>query len=612
MLARLPALLLAALALPVAIAETTGPAPALSVPAAWTRAAPGPREAAHIEQGAARHGWPAMATALRAAALDTYARGDVANAEAWAAAARWAALWGATEREEAARWREAMLAEGWPAARETFAAPAASPAGDSALAERLTPALRARLLADPAWSLEFFALEHPLDRRAESLAVLARLHARDPKAFDEFGALALAIALVHDTPPPAHWPHWQVPPDVFPRRLAPDEEVFDHLVALSREGRALWRADRLEAAELRFVVDLALPAEERAWALARVRAPLPRLADVYSSVNYRQDRIEADAYVWPGPSYRLEDILREGGICVDQAYFATQAGKARGAPTLLFAGAGRDGRHAWFGYLGPGRRWMLDAGRHASQNYVTGVAYDPQTWTEISDHELKFLSKGFRRERNAREAAAHAAFARWLRETGRVREAEAAARTATRLERRTLAAWEELLALRPDAGEAREAVAREAAQGLTSYPDLHAHFLGMVIESLRTRGQTAEADRLGRELARRFAGKRGDLSTREISGQLARAMASETIEEQMRLYRSLMRQFGRGAGAAMWDEVARPFVASLATAGRWREARSALALARETLGGGFGSQIDTEMRALDAELAQKERAAGGR
>ncbi len=154
-------------------------------------------------------------------------------------------------------------------------------------------------------------------------------------------------------------------------------------------------------------------------------------------------------------------------------------------------------------------------------------------------------------------------------------------------------------------------MAREAAAGLTSYPDLQARFLGVAIESLRARGETAEADRLGRELARRFAGKRGDLSTREIAGQLTRAMASEPVEEQMRLYRSLMRQFGRGAGAAMWDEVARPFVGALATAGRWRDARAALALARETLGGGFGSQIDTEMRALDAELAQKERAAGG-
>ena len=37
-------------------------------------------------------------------------------------------------------------------------------------------------------------------------------------------------------------------------------------------------------------------------------------------------------------------ILQEGGLCVDQAYFAAMVGKAKGVPTLLFRGAGLDGR----------------------------------------------------------------------------------------------------------------------------------------------------------------------------------------------------------------------------------------------------------------------------
>lgn len=617
---------------------TCGKGAEIAIPAEWLRAAPGPKEAALIEQGAGRHGWPAMAEALRGGALDAYGKGNLAAAESWGAAARWAERWGATEAAEDARWRAAMEAEGWPGGREVAetdrrtegsatadrgtgdrggegrAIGGGSRSNEPILAERMPAALRLRLLADAAFSAEYFALEKPVDRRAEAFGILARLFARDAKAFERFGGLALAIALVHDVPPPGDWPHWQVSPAVLPRRLAPAEEVFDTFAGRGAEaaGPGLWQADKLDAAELRFLVDLALPAEERAWARTKVRAPLPKLAETYSSIKYRTDRIEENAYVWPGDRYRLEDILREGGICVDQAYFASQAGKARGVPTLLFAGAGRDGRHAWFGFLGVGRKWVMDAGRYEEQNYVTGVAHDPQTWTEISDHELKFLSEGFRRERNAREARVHAWFARWLREAGRAREAEAAARAATRLERRTVEAWEELLVLRPEAGEAREAVAREAAGGLTSYPELQARFTGVAVESLRARGETAEADRLGRELARRFAGKRGDLSTKEIAGQLARAMTSETPEEQMRLYRSLLRQFGRGAGAGMWDEVVRPFVGALAVGGRWKEARAALALARETLAGGYGSQIDEEMRAMDAELARGARAAAGK
>jgi hypothetical protein len=550
-----------------------------------------------------------MARALRTASVGAYLRGDLGNAQAWSATARWAAVWGTSEVEERGRWRAAMEAEGWPGAQPQGEVVAELDT-DRTLAERLHPQLRVRLLADTAWSTEYFALEKPVDQRGEVLSLLTRLYQSDAGSFAEFSRLAMAVALVHDTPPPMEWPHAQVTVEVLPRRLAPAEEVFRHLAGISREGKALWRADKLEAAELRFAVDMTLPSKEREWVLGNVRQPLAKLEEMYSSIRYSQNRVEDGVYVWPGTGYRLEDILREGGICVDQAYFATQAGKARGVPTILFCGAGRDGRHAWFGHLGSGRKWFMDGGRHESQNYVTGVALDPQTWTEVSDHELKFLSEGFRRELNAREARTHADFARWLFADGKAREAETAARAAIRLERRTLDAWDLLLERSAAPGADREALAKEAAGGLSAYPDLQAHYLGIAVDSLRARGETAEADRIGRELARRFAAKRGDLSTREISAQLARAMNNASIEAQVRLYRSLLRQFGRGAGTAMWDEVVRPFVGHLAASGRWKEARAALKSAREALGVAYGSQMDSEMRELDAKLSEMARLAG--
>ncbi len=590
----------AACAASVAGAAETG----IAIPSEWLRSPPGAREAAMIEEGAGRHGWPAMAGALRKAALTAYRGGDLGNAQAWSTTARWAAIWGSTEAEEAERWRTAAEGEAWSGTE-----PPPAPDREHPLAGRLSAALRMRLLADPVWSSEYFALEKPLDRRAEVLGVLERLHRLDANAFSEFSRLAMAVALVHDAPPPAEWPHWQVTPEALPRRLAPAEEVFRHLVGLSREGKALWRADKLDAAELRFAVDLALPAGERDWVLGKFREPLGKLADMYSIVKYRHDRVSDGVFVWPGESYRLEDILREGGICVDQAYFAAQAGKARGVPTILFGGAGRDGRHAWFGYLGTGRKWRMDGGRDEAENYVTGVALDPQTWTEVSDHELMFLSEGFRRERGAREARTHADFARWLLEDGKGREAEAAARAAIRLERRTLAAWDLLLESRSAAGEERETLGKEAAAALAAYPDLQARYLDIVVKSLRARGEAAEADRMGRDIARRFATKRGDLSTREIAAQLARAMERVSFEEQMRFYLSLLRQFGRGGGTGMWDEVVRPFVSHLATAGRWKDAKAALKAAREELDVVYGSQMDTEMRELDAKLTELARAA---
>ena len=85
------------------------------------------------------------------------------------------------------------------------------------------------------------------------------------------------------------------------------------------------------------------------------------------------------------PTYTLEDIKNNGGICVDQAYYATILGKGRGIPTLYFHGQGASGGHAWFGYLSHGGKWELDCGRYESQNYPKGYAVDPQTWQRIDD-----------------------------------------------------------------------------------------------------------------------------------------------------------------------------------------------------------------------------------
>lgn len=90
----------------------------------------------------------------------------------------------------------------------------------------------------------------------------------------------------------------------------------------------------------------------------------------------------------------------------------------------------------------------------------------------------------------------------------------------------------------------------------------------------------------------------------QLACQLAGVAKDATVEEQIRLHRSLLRQFGRGAGAAMWDEVVRPFVVRLAEAGHVKAARGALADARSALRVGLGSQLDGEMRGLEAFLTK--------
>jgi hypothetical protein len=339
-----------------------------------------------------------------------------------------------------------------------------------------------------------------------------------------------------------------------------------------------------------------------------VPAPLSQFAAVYSMVRYRSDRVVNATAVWPGPTYKLADILSAGGICADQAFFATQVGKARGVPTLFFYGSGNDGRHAWFGFLDGNRKWQLDAGRYAEQRFVTGFARDPQTWGELTDHEIKFLAEGFHHLPAHRQSRVHALFAAEYLAQGRAAAAAAAARRAVNSERRSQAGWDLLVrAAQTEARDAKtvEAVLREAALAFRSYPDLEAHYLTRVTESLRSRGETSAAAAELRGIARKNEGKRVDLSVQQARNLLLQSIAGQTLPEQIRTYNSTVDAYGNGAGIDFFDQVVTLFVEHLVKLRQTTEARRAIERARRTLKVEPNTQLLREFEQLSESLGKK-------
>ena len=259
-------------------------------------------------------------------------------------------------------------------------------------------------------------------------AILNDLYRDDPARFARYAHLALAIAVVYDVPPPPDWPHPQVAPALVRHAWPAAVEAFRWWTREDEAGRTFQPLARLGADELKFVVDATATFDDLAWTEQVANYPLHQFDRAYKMIAYRRDRAAKNIGRWPDPSYSLPAILGAGGICVDQAYFATQAGKARGVPPLLFRGVGNDGRHAWFGYLDGEQKWQLDAGRYGEQRFVTGFARDPQTWGVISDHELKFLAARFRTLPSFRQSRVHEAFAADFRATRRRRSARPAKR----------------------------------------------------------------------------------------------------------------------------------------------------------------------------------------
>jgi hypothetical protein len=437
------------------------------------------------------------------------------------------------------------------------------------------------------------------------LQILSELHFRDPDLFKAYPSLAIAIALVYDVPPPPYWPHGQVSATALPRRLPRPVDAFLWWTKQDRLGLTYHRLADLGADELKFVVDAAAPFDELEWSQQVADYPLKHFARTYMMIRYDLGRLQRGELVWNGPPYSLDGILAAGGICGEQAYFATQVGKARGVPTLLFRGEGVDSRHAWFGFLDGKQKWQLDAGRYAEQRFVTGYALDPQTWRNITDHELRFLSERFRAKPSFQRSRVHSEFAADFLAGGDPAAAETAARKGIAEERRNHAPWEVLLAAQEKRGSdpaSREATLREAAEAFRSFPELEAFYLARVIDSLRARGETAAADREQARLVQKNQGARGDINVQEARRALLRSFASQSLEEQVQTYNTLLATYGRGAGIAFFDQVVLVFVEHLWQLQKTAEAMKAIETARQTLKIESNSQLARDFTALVQRL----------
>lgn len=560
-------------------------------------AAPASGRLQAIHAAAQRDGWNSQSAVLRAAALRAYEREKFSAAEAWLQAFRWATLLGLNETDYVPRWMQAVQAlrvghSNMPRRYDNRAQP---------LAARMRPALQLLLFTDAGISTEFLSLLSPVDFLPRVLEILDELHQRDAARFKTYANLAIAIALVYDVPPPPGWPHGQVTAEALPRQFSAPADAFAWWIRQEQRGRMYHKLSRLGADELKFVVDTVVPFNELEWAQNAVDLPLGQLARAYTMIRYRNDRVTGNQMTWTGRTYTLQEILATGGICSDQAFFASEVGKARGVPTLLIYGAGNDGRHAWFGFLDGNRRWQLDAGRYAEQKFVTGFARDPQTWAEFSDHELQFLSERFRELPSFKQSHVHEIFAEEYLNLGKPAAAGAAARKAVNFERRNQQGWELLAAAAKAEGrdaKTIESILREAALAFQRYPDLEAFYVNRVAESLRARGETTAADAEVRRIANKNRSARGDLSVQQAHDIVQRAIVTQPLAGQIQSYNTVIDTYGRGAGIGFFDAVVVGFAEHLVKSKQKAEAIKAVERARRTLKVEPNSQLATEFDRL--------------
>lgn len=473
---------------------------------------------------------------------------------------------------------------------------------DGPVALRAKEEFLARLLADPEFLREFFRQLRPDDFPPVALTRLEQLYTAHPNKWPDYRSLMLAYALVYDQRPPSFWPHHQVPPSAVPGM---DESLADRLGFYAQRndaGKLDYDLRRLSAEELKFVIDAPVPRSELEWAAKNVKFGRNQFDRAFSLVTYDQRRAERGIFNWPHGRYLLGNIELWGGICTDQAYFACLAGKARGIPTIYFAGQGTDGGHAWFGYLRGPDKWELDAGRFLNQNYTVGQALDPQTWLPITDHELVYFSGRAARQPKVDAALGDLAIAEMFARRGDTVAQLAAAGSAVHLAPQLVAAWdaqEQALGVAGDRAALRQLYAK-AIENFSREEDLKVRYQARLADMEREGGDVLVAERLESRMIADNRRQRADLSTAAAAESLTRLVESGDYDKAMREYRSLARKLAGPGGGNFFYDVVRPLVRQLQAAGRDKDAAAVLKQARREMAFEAGSILDREFRELEA------------
>jgi hypothetical protein len=170
--------------------------------------------------------------------------------------------------------------------------------------------------------------------------------------------------------------------------------IFDYFAG--NEKRMLFGVRKVPAELLIYVVDTTAGIDEMTWALGRYAGD-SAVGARFFDIDYDYEHvIDGDPKEVTVAGWSLPNILRYGGVCVDQAYFAVTVGKAIGVPTAYAFGADSTVSHAWVGFLqsrGNNAWWNFDVGRYPAYQGVRGNVLDPQIRKPVPDSYVSLTAE---------------------------------------------------------------------------------------------------------------------------------------------------------------------------------------------------------------------------
>ena len=284
----------------------------------------------------------------------------------------------------------------------------------SAAGEDLKPTTLRTLAANPVLARTLALAMTREDNPARVFAVLDQLAKVYPKEIADargLQSLVAATCVVFDSPPlkrpqtAAELLLWNS--GAFEAPPADPVEVFGYFT--QNRASMLFPIDRMPVQALIHVVNTPCSADELRWALKNY-ANNAAVGKLYDRIRYdtQHFKFNKPKKIVATDGYTLQNIWKVGGVCEEQAFFATNVGKAIGVPTAYVDAVGPDVAHAYVGYLrsaGSNTAWDFDEGRYDEYEDIRGNITDPQTGRRLHDGQVA-LSAGMMLDKPADRDAA--------------------------------------------------------------------------------------------------------------------------------------------------------------------------------------------------------------
>ncbi|MBX3388458.1 MAG: hypothetical protein KF691_03270 [Phycisphaeraceae bacterium] len=253
-----------------------------------------------------------------------------------------------------------------------------SRAGDPAVREALIAAFQKA----PRFMNELAMALSEKDDVAKVSALAARLFKAEGSRLNDFATLGAAICVVHDR---------EVFEQANENRVVADDplKLFDFFA--DNAARMPLGLKNVPVQLLVLVVDATAKVSELQWALDKYRGNRD-LGARFFEIQYDQSHFRTGAPKRvTAEGLTLQNISKYGGVCIDQAYFASEVGKASGIPAVIMTGQSAEVGHAWVAYLvWNGQKAIFDSrqGRYPDYRAVVGFIVDPQTGENVVESEL--------------------------------------------------------------------------------------------------------------------------------------------------------------------------------------------------------------------------------